>query len=153
MALWRLLLNPPKTDDCIVWTHSRVSPRQYGKVVYEKRLWLVHRLAYVFHVGPIPEGYDVCHHCDNPPCWNPRHLFAGTQTDNMQDSLTKGNHYQPCGELHPKAVLTEALVRQIRADHIPGKRGFGYGSLAKLYGMGTSTIQQIIERKIWKHIR
>jgi hypothetical protein len=152
-AFWHELLTPPDTEACIVWTH-RCHPgkRPYGEVRFEGKLWLVHRLAYVLHKGAIPQGLDVCHHCDNPPCWNPRHLFTGTRADNMQDSKRKGRNFIPRGELHPKAILTEQLVREIRSRYRPHTRGLGSRSLSYLYPVSESTIRQIIERKIWRHI-
>lgn len=152
-SFWRMLLTPPETDDCVIWDHRKhPGKRTYGEVRYEKRLWLVHRLSFVLNVGPIPEGFDVCHKCDNPPCWNPRHLFSGTRKDNMQDSVRKGRNFIPTGELHPKAILTEALVLEIRARYRPRTRGLGWRSLSYLYPVSESTIRQIINREIWRHI-
>lgn len=50
----------------------------------------VHRAAWVQVNGAIPDGLEVCHHCDNPPCFRPRHLFLGTTQDNAQDMARKG---------------------------------------------------------------
>lgn len=51
---------------------------------------LAHRIAWIARFGGIPEGQQVLHHCDNPPCCNSRHLFLGTQADNMRDCVAKG---------------------------------------------------------------
>lgn len=78
---------------CWNWTASRhrdgygwFGPGGRGRAV------LAHRWAYENFVGPIPSGLYILHHCDNPPCVNPDHLFVGTQADNVADCIRKGRH-------------------------------------------------------------
>jgi len=64
----------------------------------------VHRVAWELTSGPIPDGMQVLHACDNPPCFNPEHLFLGTRSDNMVDMVSKGRAVNPVaalGERHP----------------------------------------------------
>ena len=49
-----------------------------------------HRLAYKLAYGEIPTNKVICHHCDNPSCINPEHLWAGTQSENIVDAYKKG---------------------------------------------------------------
>ena len=44
-----------------------------------------------------------------------------------------------------RTVLTPAQVAEIRAAHKPGKRGHGYESLARRYGVGASTIRDVVQ--------
>ena len=83
-----------KSGGCWEWTgpkgnqygHCRMAVRD-GK---RSRGVQVHRISYELNVGPIPAGLCVCHHCDNPRCVRPDHLFLGTPLDNARDMIAKG---------------------------------------------------------------
>ena len=73
-------------NECWEWRGSRY-PTGYGRV---RPTQYAHRLAWGYTHGPIPAGLHVLHHCDNPPCCNPAHLWVGTPADNMRDRDLKG---------------------------------------------------------------
>ena len=77
-------------DECWKWQGARFpAPYDYGHLCYDR---YTHRIAWELTYGPVPDGMQVCHHCDNPPCCNPTHLFLGTQADNMHDRDRKGRN-------------------------------------------------------------
>ncbi len=80
----------PSSSDCWEWQGATV--KGYGVMRWDSKQHYVHRLAYQHWIGFIPEGEYVCHHCDNPPCINPHHLFVGTASDNNYDTAQKGRH-------------------------------------------------------------
>jgi hypothetical protein len=79
---------------CWTWTAAR-HPTGYGFFHRHGRLALAHRVAYERALGPIPEGMQVCHRCDNRLCVRPLHLFVGTALDNSRDMLAKGRCKPP----------------------------------------------------------
>jgi hypothetical protein len=67
----------------------------YATFKYQDTTYLAHRWAAKFIGGQKIKGLCVCHHCDNPSCVNPQHLFVGTQADNMRDMDRKGRRVLP----------------------------------------------------------
>ena len=109
-----------------------------------------HRLAYVEFVGPIPDGMFVCHHCDNPPCCNPSHLFVGTARDNAVDRDRKQRRQAPRGPTHPKAKLSVDDVIEIRRAR--REDGVTEQWLADKYHIRQPSVSLILRRVNWKHV-
>ena len=109
------------------------------------------RISWELHRGPVPEGLWLLHHCDNPPCVNPDHLFLGTPADNSADRDRKGRRNPligSAGEDHPRARLTEEQVRAIRAEY--DAEGTTHQKLADRYGVSRTTITMILTGVNWK---
>lgn len=140
-----------KSGECWVWTGSRTSfghgtfyPRDGGPVRIN-----AHRRSWEMHFGAIPEGLFVLHHCDNPPCVRPDHLFLGTQADNMQDALSKGRYDRTLrarGEQNGQARLTADDVRAIRVELSKGRTSY---SIAPDFGVNPATIWRIAIGQTW----
>lgn len=154
-----------KTGDCWVWTGATQKAWGYGLIGARGKSQLAHRIAWELTNGPIPEGMNVCHRCDNPPCVNPDHLFLGTQADNNADkeSKSRGNH--PRGERHgtytkpesvtrgsasPNTHLSERDIRAIRSMYATGD--WSQEALGQLFGSDQTAISKIVRRVSWKHV-
>lgn len=112
----------------------------YGKL-YDAGNWRrAHRISYKLFIGPIPEGFLVCHRCDNRICVNPAHLFIGTDEDNMIDKVKKGRH---------SYKLFEKDILEIRKRC---SEGGVKTELAKEFGVTAGYIGHIAHRRLWKHI-
>jgi hypothetical protein len=101
-------------DGCWYWL-GNLSQTGYGKIYWNRRHCVAHRVAYEVWRGVKPAELLVCHSCDNKMCINPDHLFLGTSLDNNRDAIKKGRAYKAHGEQHYKAKLTKEQVIEIRS--------------------------------------
>jgi len=139
-----------KTDTCWVWT-AGTSYYGYGSFHYMGKQVSASRFSYILHYGDIPDGMDVLHKCDNPPCARPDHLFLGTNLDNTQDMMAKGRWRGggQRGERNGSAKLTSADVIAIHARLAKGDKN---KDIAKDLFVASSTISEIKTGKYWSHL-
>jgi hypothetical protein len=142
-------------NGCLEWTGKRHS---WGYGTFRKpgtkKYCYAHRFALELKLGRILKpGEQANHHCDNPPCCNPDHLFLGNNQLNIKDMLNKGrnnpmDHSCP-GEKNGRAILTDAKVREIWRLR---KTGLSYSRIAKEMGCKKHHVAFIIQGKTWRHI-
>lgn len=135
------------TDECLLWPFA-TDDGGYGVVSYNWKNYRAHRMAFKIKYGKWPRPIGR-HSCDNPPCFNPRHVLPGTTKQNVQDAIDRGRHMR--GERSGLSVLTEEQVREIRSRYVYRKNG-GMYKLAEEYGVTPGTIFFIISGRNWRHI-
>lgn len=127
----------PAKGGCIEFT-GFVKPDGYGWFWYNGTQCYAHRMAWQLTYGVIPKGLCVLHHCDNRKCVNARHLFLGTQVDNLEDCRKKGR-----ARTHHVALSKEEIeqVRELKDQRVP------YQVIQKQFDIGRTTVYRIWKRK------
>ena len=128
-------------DECWPWMGS-TNRRGYG-TIWLGGVYKAHRVGMAIE-GRDPLELMACHTCDNPPCCNPAHLFAGTGTDNVHDRDAKRRGAS--GERHGLSKLTADDVKAIRCDTRP------LNIIAAEYGVSDMSISYVKARKTWAHV-
>lgn len=109
----------------------------YGRIQIKRKNWGTHKLSWVLVNGEIPEGLCVLHDCDNPPCINPKHLFLGTQFENIKFRDSKGRN---------KGLLTKEQILKVKERNSLGL--LTQADLAVEFGVSIQTIQRAIYKEL-----
>jgi len=163
--LWDVRIKPFLTPNngCLEWNKSS-DAHGYGDIRTKNKLFRTHRISFMAnHNVEITSDDLVLHKCDNPKCNNPDHLYRGTFKENSNDMMSRnrnggqfkiGHRNSPehivRGEESVAAKLTNATVLEARARYKSGE--MGYKRLAKIYGVGPSTMKNALSGKTWAHI-
>lgn len=121
-------------DACWPWLGPRFGGG-YGQVYFHGRGQGAHRVAHLLGNGGLDSTLKVLHHCDNPPCCNPKHLFVGTAKDNSTDMVAKGrqrgrvNGFRKISiAMEVKEMVDEAVLIKVsefeRLCNLPATSGY-----------------------------
>ena len=139
----------PVLGRCWVWTGGKYQ-NGYGMFWYKGKNRGAHRIAWEINEGVDPGELAVLHHCDNPSCVRPSHLFLGTDSDNTKDMYSKVRDGAPEGETCHFAKLTESKVQKIRNQC---REGLSVQVVARNFDVSRSTVYRILEGTTWKFRR
>lgn len=96
-------------DACWPWTGSR-DRHGYGRLRGDSKIIYASRYVMELMGRQVPSGMMVCHHCDNPPCCNPKHLYVGTAQDNSDDRVARMRGPRALPELKLTSEEEEQLL-------------------------------------------
>jgi hypothetical protein len=126
---------------------------------WPERTVQLHRLVYELCVDSLPEGANVLHRCDNPPCCRPDHLFLGTNADNIADKVEKGrqadgpavrkNHGHLKGEVVKTSRFTAVQVMEMRRRDAAGEDPAG---IRRDFGISDVHLAYVLTGKAWAHL-
>jgi len=138
-----------ETDECIEWPYCR-NPKGYGKARWNGKEEFAHRVVLrIVNPNGFDENLKTLHSCDNPPCFNKRHLSQGTNADNTRDMMLKGRLNAPKGEKQRSAKLKSVQIIEIRNRYQSGEKR---KDLAEVFQVSASCIGDIVHGVTWKHI-
>jgi hypothetical protein len=132
--------------DCWNWNSTK-NKQGYGHITIENKTIKAHRFSYFINFGTIPDNLCVLHHCNNPSCVNPAHLYLGTTQDNTNDMLNANR--QAKGEKNGNAKLTEKQVIEI-IELL--KTDIKQSKIAKKFSVTQTPIFYIKKGHTWKHL-
>lgn len=137
-----------KSDECLIWPFGR-NESGYGYLVCpgDRKVEKAYRLAFKLTHGHWPTPCGL-HTCDNPPCFNPRHIVEGTYGENNADRHRKGRSKGPVGSRNAAAKMNDATVLQLRIDSATMRQI----DLMEKYRISRTQTVRILRGEVWKHV-
>jgi len=114
----KYILALPKVIDHNGCWISNLKPEKDGhiRIMINYTRYVLSRLSLsVFHnIDYFDNSTLARHKCNNPACFNPEHVQAGSHSDNMMDSVAAKTHIHASKEVCPKCGGTYTVNRNGR---------------------------------------
>lgn len=142
------------------WNWEGAKSLEYGMVWWRGTTTSAHRVVWMILNNRLLDREEfVCHHCDNPPCVRPDHMFIGSIGDNTRDAARKGR-MKGNGEIMPHRKLSFEAAREIRRQYGPVQpNGLGRShkqvsmrQLAAQYGCSIDVIWAVLHNRAWREV-
>lgn len=139
-------------DECWIW-HGPKTHDGYGRMhTFSFGRIRAHRIALWIATGVLPKDKYACHHCDNPICVRPDHLYWGDADTNNNDCLRRGraNLYgkRLLGSKNPKSKLTADSAREVVRRQLKGEK---LATLAREFGVSRTALHAVVHGHAWAH--
>lgn len=127
---------------CLEWIGA-TDRDGYGKITFNRKSMRPHRLAYKVLCNPdLKSDQQLNHTCHNRLCWNPNHVYVGTQQQNIDDREAAGNTRR--GAHHHSTKVNDGVIGDIWRLRAEGKT---IKQIAICLSLGISTISGIVSSK------
>lgn len=131
------------SDGCWEW-NGTIDGYGYGVLDNNRRRYRAHVLALEYDGRPVLSGQLACHHCDNPRCVRPSHLYPGTPLENVNDAVSRDRIAY--GVRNWNAKLTPADVQAMRELDLP------FAEIGRRFGVSRPTAARAIKGETWRRV-
>lgn len=144
---WAKVDKDPKHNGCWIWLGAKTTGG-YGIVTINGKNYQAHTLSYEWaNKNKVPKGFVLLHTCDNKNCVRDTHLSPGTQIENIKDRVSKDRSAK--GKNNGRARLKKKDIKKIKSLR---NKGMTESAIAKLFGVGRSTISHILKNRTWSWV-
>ena len=146
-------IDSSSVDGCWPWTGGSVNKDGYGVIWFARKSRYAHRVSLALSenkdIRSVPSSMYALHHCDNPICCRPSHLYWGTHADNTADRVRRGRQADVAGIKNPRAKIGVDDVRAIRRRLAAGE---SQKVIAADYGLPRQSVWKIQHGRGWTSV-
>lgn len=102
-------------NDHWIWDGARNNKTKHGLVTIDNKQVYLHRYMFCLlnNLDYNDKSFMACHkiECNIPSCWNPKHIYKGTNSTNIKDIATLGYHKESIKTHCPRGHM---LYRKVK---------------------------------------